>query len=192
MKIKRVLKKNKKILIIIAAVLILSAGILWNMSNKIPKLGSLSNKTPLTKNSSSENTSSVPFLESPYKEDGITFADERRVQKSYSNIDKLSPNLPIYITFTSSNGIKTEINIYRIILDDTFYIHIDINGIDYESALSSESDPNVIAFKESFSKLKETLNGYGVNINDLYVIFGGREKIKNVAKDWIVKFDLNK
>ncbi|MCK4829421.1 hypothetical protein KA005_77570, partial [bacterium] len=83
------------------------------------------------------------------------------------------------------------INIYRIGLDPQYLIHIDIYGINYQNQeLDEEKNPEVTAFKESFIRTKELLQEKGVNIKEIYFVFGGKDYIQETAELWIEKLEL--
>ncbi|MCX6817053.1 MAG: hypothetical protein NTZ93_04250 [Candidatus Beckwithbacteria bacterium] len=114
------------------------------------------------------------------------------VKTAVSAKQKLLPSLPIYIeNFSTSVGITTTINLYNNPLDADYLIHFDIYGIDYQNPTTDENtNPNITAFKESFNHAKNLLQQKGVNLKDLYFIFGGPVYIQQTAELWIKTFSL--
>ena len=83
-------------------------------------------------------------------------------------------------------GIPTTINVYSIPQDPDYLIHVDIYGINYHHASLDETvNPEMTAFKESFIHVKQIIKEKGINLQDIYFIFGGRQYIQETAEDWI-------
>ena len=131
------------------------------------------------------------FTQPPPDSEGKIDLNSQEVVSSIENISKLTDSLPIYEEFETSVDIKTTINIYRIGLDPQYLIHIDIYGINYQNQeLDEEKNPEVTAFKESFNKAKELLQNRGVDIKEIYFVFGGKNYIQETAELWIEKLGL--
>ena len=131
------------------------------------------------------------YTQPPTNSEGQIDLSSQEVLASIENISKLTDSLPIYEEFETSVGIKTTINIYRIGLDPQYLIHIDIYGINYQNQeLDEEKNPEVTAFKESFIRTKELLQEKGVNIKEIYFVFGGKDYIQETAELWIEKLEL--
>jgi len=115
-----------------------------------------------------------------------------RVQKAVEAKKELLAKLPIYIEgFKTSVDLATTINIYQIPQDADYLIHIDIYGINYQNQESDEGkNPEATAFKESFLEVKSVLRQSGVDIEDIYFVFGGPEYIQQTGELWIKHFGL--
>lgn len=113
------------------------------------------------------------------------------VQKAIQSKKTLLPALPVYIeNFSTSVGIATTINLYTLPQDPDYLIHFDIYGINYQNNRPEPTNPNFIAFKESFLYAKSLLQQKGINLQDIYFIFGGRQYIQETAALWIKALNL--
>lgn len=132
------------------------------------------------------------YTQPPLTPEGEVDTGSGEVKKAIQLKNQLEPKLPIYVeSFQTSVDIATTINIYAITQDPDYLIHIDIYGVDYQNQDTDESaNPDVTAFKESFLQAKKLLEQNGVNIKDIYFVFGGRQYIQETAELWIKTFDL--
>ena len=135
----------------------------------------------------SEDFSPPQYTQPPTKSDGSVDTESTAVETAIQAKNDLSSHLPIYIeNFTTSVGILTTINIYSIPQDPDYLIHLDIYGINYHHASVDETiNPHMTAFKESFIHAKEKIKEKGIDLQDIYFIFGGRQYIQETAEDWI-------
>lgn len=120
-------------------------------------------------------------------------SDSEQVKVAIISKQKLvESKLPIYIeNFQTSVGITTTLNVYTIPEDPSYLVNIDIYNIDYQyQETDPNKNPNVTAFIESFNEIKKHLAERGVDIKNLYFIFGGRKVIEETADLWIKKFNL--
>lgn len=99
----------------------------------------------------------------------------------------LLPKLPIEINnFNTSVGINTDILISSYNNDSPDVVRIEVFGIDYLPNHNDPStNPNMVAFKESFEKAISTLQEDGVSIKNLHIQLSNREYIRSVAEGWI-------
>ena len=104
----------------------------------------------------------------------------------------LLPQLPIDITnFENTNGIKTDIHISSFKNDNPEDVRIEIFGIDYNyNQNDPNTNPNMVAFKDSFVKAIDTIKADGVNINDLHILLSNKQYIRDVAETWIKTLNL--
>lgn len=118
--------------------------------------------------------------------------DPQKVTDSAAAKKKLASKLPIYIAdYSISNGMKTTLNVYAIDGDPDYIIHIDIYGVNYEEQNTNPAqNPNVVAFVESFQEIKKQLSTRGVDLAQMYFVFGSREYIQKTAELWIKTFKL--
>ena len=132
------------------------------------------------------------YTRPPLTPEGKVDYQSAEVQKAVQSKASLSTSLPIYIEeFQTSTDISTTINIYSLPQDPDYLIRIDIYRIDYQNQETDESNnPNVTAFKESFTKARSLLEKNGVDIKDVYFVFGGRQYIQETAELWIETFNL--
>lgn len=105
--------------------------------------------------------------------------------------EKLKNNLPIYVeNFKTSNGMLTTLNVYTISSDPDYLINIEIYGVDYRNYNDSKTNPDAIAFADSFNEIKRILLSKGVDIHNVYFLFGQRAYIQSTADLWIKTFGL--
>ncbi len=106
--------------------------------------------------------------------------------------NKLKGSLPIYIeSFKNSNGMLTTLNVYTIPSDPEYLVHVEIYGINFRNQdPSKETNPNVVAFIDSFEQIKKLLATKGVDIHNIYFIFGQRTFIQETADLWIRTYGL--
>lgn len=104
----------------------------------------------------------------------------------------LLPKLPIYLyNFKTSSGIATDISISSYKNDSPETIRIEIFGPDYlYNQTDPGTNPNMIAFKESFEKVISILVENNVNIKDLHISMGNKKYIRDIAEEWIKTLNL--
>lgn len=103
--------------------------------------------------------------------------------------DKVFDSLPLrQENFATSVGLKTTINIFSFPYDPISSIRLEIYGLNYN--LSKLTDPNAIAFKESFLEAKKSLTSKGVVLKNLQIIYGNRQYIQDTATYWVSAFKL--
>lgn len=170
------MKSKLKILIIISSIVLFIFMFIYSFS---PQKNNDTTPTPLPSQLTLSTTNIPSKSLSPTE---INIASDER--------NKLKSSLPIYIeNFTTSNNITTTINIYTLSEDPDYYIHLDIYGIIYENQ-NIDSNPNAIAFKESFLEAKKRLNSLNINPSNLYYVFGTREYIQSTSLYWVNEMKL--
>lgn len=104
----------------------------------------------------------------------------------------LLPNLPIYIyNFKTSSGITTDISISSYKNDSPEMIRVEIFGPDYlYNQTNPNTNPNMVAFKESFEKVISILSENNVDIKDLHISMGNKKYIRDIAEEWIKTLNL--
>jgi len=179
---------NKKIIVGIISIFFLI--ILIILFSKKPRPGSLPLPSPGFTPFSQLNKPLEEFTSPSYTQPQDIA--QSKVKLAIDAKQKLQPFLPIYLeNFSTSVGINTTINIYTNPQDYNYLIHFDIYGIDYQSPTTDETtNPNITAFKESFNYAKNLLKQKGINLKDLYFIFGGPVYIQQTAELWIKTFSL--
>jgi hypothetical protein len=119
--------------------------------------------------------------------------DSEKVKGAIISKQKLvESKLPIYIkNFQTSVGIYTTLNVYTILEDSNYLIHIEIYGIDYQyEETDPTKNPYVTAFIESFNEIKKQLSQKGIDIKNIYFIMGGKKVIIETSDLWIKTFNL--
>lgn len=190
-------QKNKILLILalIAMVIIVITSLSGQKTTKT------SSPTPTPENNTGIPGFGTPvpiskFTPPPYSQPtldakGQVNLDSKEVKEATANKQKLGGSLPIYVpNFSISNGMKTTLNVYTIPEDPNYLIHIDIYGVNYEEQSTDKTNPNVVAFIESFQEIKKRLTTKGVNIKNIYFIFGGPEFVQKTAELWLKTFNL--
>lgn len=103
------------------------------------------------------------------------------------NKNLLLPKLPIEIkNFNTSVNIKTDIFISSVSNDSPESVRIEILGPDYQyNQNDPNTNPNMIAYQESFDKVKSLLQENGVEITNLKVVLSNKQYIREIAENWI-------
>lgn len=102
-------------------------------------------------------------------------------------VDSIESKLPIYLeSFPTSVGITTSINLYRLKDDEAEIVRLEIYGLSYLNGDSNEKkNPNVTAFKESYKKAIELLEGQNIDPKKLIFIYGDKEYVQKTSRTWI-------
>jgi len=116
--------------------------------------------------------------------------EKRRTAMIY--VESIESKLPLYLDrFETSVGIVTSINIYRLDDDEAETVRLEIYGLSY---LNSESDPlknpNVTAFKESYLKAIEMIEGVNIDPKQLIFIYGDKEYVRSTTQTWLSSLNL--
>lgn len=100
---------------------------------------------------------------------------------------ELEKKLPLYLeNFETSVDLNTNISIYRAKDDKSRVIHLEIYGLSYVNPNSNETiNPNVTAFKESYLKAMEMIEGQNIDPKKLIFIYGDKDYIRKTAQIWI-------
>ena len=131
----------------------------------------------------SENT---PILSNPTTSTTSTLT-QPNLDTATKTKQIILPQLPIEInSFETSVGINTDILISSFKNDDPDVVRVEVFGLDY---LPNQNDPatnpNMVAFKESFEKAIAVLQEKGVSIKDLHIQLSNRQFIRDIAEGWI-------
>lgn len=103
--------------------------------------------------------------------------------------------LPLYQeTFETSVGITTSIRISRADYDPAEIVHLDINGLSYinKQELNPKINSNITAFKESYLKAIEMLEGQNIDPKKLIFIYGDKQYVRETTQAWINALNLLK
>lgn len=200
---KEKIKKNLGIIIIILAVVIIL--IIYQFFSRKAADNSASDLDTVPQTASNQNqTNSLSTANSNYKtpiysytnpttdSNGKVDLNNSKIQTAITFKAKLESKLPIYIeNFQTINSLKTTLNVYTIPEDPDYLIHIEIYGIDYsDSNILQEGNQNGVAFIDSFNKIKSLLSASGVDIHNVYFVFGAKPYIQTAADGLIQKYKL--
>lgn len=108
-------------------------------------------------------------------------------------VSSIESKLPIYIeSFDTSVGIPTSINIFRQKDDPAEVVRLEIYGLSYinKNELDEKKNPNVTAFKESYLKAIELLEGQNIDPKKLVFYYSNQDYIRQTAREWIDKLKL--
>lgn len=102
-------------------------------------------------------------------------------------VSQIEKKLPLYLaSFKTSVGIDTSINIYRVEDDEAEIVRLEIYGLSYLNQDANEkNNPNVTAFKESYSKAIEMLESVNIDPKKLIFIYGDKEYVRQTSQIWI-------
>lgn len=131
------------------------------------------------------------YSQPPLDSDGRVDRTSPNVIVAVANKEKLKNSLPIYIkNYQTSNGKITTLNVYTVPSDPDYLINVEIYGVDYRNYDASKTNPDAIAFVDSFNEIKRILLSRGVDIHNVYFIFGQRSFIQSTADLWVKTFNL--
>lgn len=116
---------------------------------------------------------------------------KREEAKQY--IASIEKKLPIYLDkFTTSVGITTSINIYRVRDDEPEIIRLEIYGLSYLNHDANEkTNPNLTAFKESYKKAMEMIEGQNIDPKKLIFVYGDKQYVRETSNIWIESLKLH-
>lgn len=100
--------------------------------------------------------------------------------------------LPIAVdNFETSSGITTQLYINSLYYDANHILRVTIEGVDYFKEVEDYStDSDVIAFKESFEKIKSEISAKGVDPEAFFYLFNSTTEEHNAAQIWVAQLDL--
>lgn len=149
-------------------------------------LSSRRSSTPSPTQDSTISKSTNPFYE-------FTNLTEEKAKKAANYRTLVSDRFPIYLKgFSTSVGITTTINIYFLKDDDPSMMRLEIYGLSYmnKDELDPNNNPNIVAYKESFTKALSLIRDTGVDPKQLNIIYGDRPEIQETANYWVDKLGL--
>lgn len=190
--LKTIFNQNRKLILIISGILLmLLLGISALRSPSTPTPETTSPFFELSRQTLQDFTP-PEYTQTPTKPDGQIDTDHPSVKTAIQTKQTLQSFLPIYLTdFPTSVNITTTINIFTLPQDPNHLIRLDIYGIDYQSSSTNEAiNPHATAFKESFLKAKSLLQEKGIDLQNIYFVFGSRAYIQQTAQEWIQHFNL--
>ena len=116
----------------------------------------------------------------------VDLAKEKR-NEAMIYVDSIESKFPLYLKdFETSVGITTSINIYRVTDDDAEIVRLEIYGLSYLNQESDEKkNPNVTAFKESYQKAMEMIEGQNIDPKKLIFVYGDKEYVRITSQIWI-------
>jgi hypothetical protein len=105
---------------------------------------------------------------------------------------ELESKLPLYLdTFATSVDINTSINLFRTEGDPSQTVHLEIAGISYLNPdTNTLNNPNVVAFRESYLKAIELLEGQNIDPQKLTFIFSNKTYIQTNSEAWVTALNL--
>lgn len=188
------IKKYTGIIILIVVVIIIL--IIYQVFGAKTQVSPTPSPTPNPQTQQSSQSQSMYKLPS-YSEPTLNASgqvDERTpsVQIAITQKALLKVYLPIYIeNFQTSGGIATTLNVYTIPEDPDYLIHVEIYGIRYDDPnILEANNKNAQAFVDSFNKIKSLLLKDGVDIHNIYFVFGDASYVQNSADNLVNKYSL--
>lgn len=171
------LLKNKFVLIAIS----ISLFILILIIVLSPNNPTSQNSTPLASTAPSALSTEISNLSQ----------DKRKQAMIY--VETIEKKLPINLaTFPTSVGLDTSIHIFRASNDPAEIMRIIINGLSYinKNELDAVKNPNITAFKESYLKSIELLEGQNIDPKKLIIVYGDKEYVRVTSEHWIKELKL--
>ena len=174
------MKSQLKIIIPLAALLIITIIV----TLVVQSIQSTKNITTVPLINTGPSTTPVPGPTLPVLDKTVALKNKKLIL----------PKFPIIIKdFNTSVGINTYINIDSYPTDSEEIVHLEIYGPDYQyNQDDPQTNPNMIAFKESFDKAKQILSDNKVDIRKLQLSMNTKAYIRDIANDWIIKLNLLK
>jgi hypothetical protein len=108
-------------------------------------------------------------------------------------VASIETKLPLSLEkFETSVGIVTGINIYQGKNDPAELVRLEISGLSYinKNEVDEQKNPNVTAFKESYLKAIEMLEGQNIDPKKLVFYYSHQEYIRQTAREWVDKLKL--
>ena len=117
--------------------------------------------------------------------------EKRREAMIY--VESIETKLPLYLgEFKTSVGITTSINLYRLGDDEAEVVRLEIYGLSYLNQDTNEkTNPNVTAFKESYLKAMEMLEGQNIDPKKLIFIYGDKGYVRTTSQAWVSALKLH-
>lgn len=124
----------------------------------------------------------------------INLSQEKRDQAIlYTN--SIKAKLPLTLeSYETSVNIETFINVTRLDDDPAEVVYLNIGGISYinKNELDESKNPNVTAFKESYLKAIEMLEGQNIDPKRLVFVYSDVPYVREAATYWVDKLGLLK
>ncbi len=114
-------------------------------------------------------------------------------QSAMIYVESIENKLPISLeSFATSVKINTSINMYRLSDDPAEIVRLEIYGLSYlnKNELDPIKNPNITAFKESYLKALELLEGKNIDPKKLIFIYGDKDYVRTTANYWVDKLKL--
>lgn len=167
--------KNKKVLMVAG----ISVGVLILIVILSPK-------------NNSDTSTQPPLASAIPRPELIDLSKEKRNQ-AMIYVDSIESKLPLYLkNFETSVGITTSINVYRVKGDEPEVVRLEIYGLSYLNRETDESkNPNVTAFKESYQKAMEMIEGQNIDPKKLIFIYGDKEYVRITSQVWLDSLKLH-
>lgn len=118
--------------------------------------------------------------------------DREKRNQTMIYVSSIEDKFPLYLDqFETSVGITTSINIYRLDDDEAEIVRLEIYGLSYLNREADESkNPNVTAFKESYFKAIEMIEGQNIDPKKLIFIYGDKEYVRETSQIWLESLKL--
>lgn len=163
------LLKNKTVQFVIG----LSLGILILVTILSPKRSINPAGNPLPSSSASSLSPSLINLSEQKKADATNY------------LSSVSAKFPLsHADFATSVGITTNIDIYRLDSDPAGTIRLDITGLSYLNK-DAAKNPNAIAYKESYTRAMNMIEGVNVDPTKLVFIYSDIGYVSATTQAWI-------
>jgi hypothetical protein len=143
------------------------------------------------RNGGNQNPSELP--EGQLGRTELTDLSKEKRNQAMIYVESIESKLPLYLeNFPTSVGIETSINLYRLDSDEAEVVRLEIYGLSYLNEDSDEQkNPNVTAFKESYLKALEMLEGQNIDPKRLIFIFGDKEYVRKTSAAWVSALNLH-
>jgi hypothetical protein len=122
----------------------------------------------------------------------IDLSQEKRNQ-AMVYVESIENKLPLSVEgFETSVGITTSIHIFQGKNDPAELVRLEIYGLSYvnKNELDEKKNPNVTAFKESFLKAIELLEGQNIDPKRLVFYYGSQDYVRETARTWVDRLKL--
>lgn len=117
----------------------------------------------------------------------INLSEEKR-SAIITYTSSIETKLPLYLeSFATSPGIITSISISRNADDPKELVHLSIVGLSYidKNELDETKNPNLTAFKESFVKATEMLEGQNIDPKRLLFVYSDVPYVRETTTYWV-------
>lgn len=148
-------------------------------------LSSRRTTTPTTIPESTQSVSTNPFAE-------FTDLTEEKVKNATNYRALVAERLPIRMAnLKTTTGIETSIDI-SIHPTEPSLTRLDITGLSYlnKTELDPKKNPNIQAFKETYTKAIQLLRESGIEPKQLLFSYGEADYVRTTATEWVDKLGL--
>ncbi len=123
----------------------------------------------------------------------LTDLSQEKRNQAMVYVQSIENKLPLSLDpFETSVGITTSIHIFQGKGDPAEFVRLEIYGLSYvnKDEIDEKKNPNVTAFKESYLKAIELLEGQNIDPKKMVFYYGSQDYVRETARTWVDKLKL--